>query len=730
MTSTVSLPDHVTRILEEVGITPRGIQVQSIEEGLLLGESILVSSPTGSGKTLVGEMGLLRAVLDGRKGLYLVPLRALAHQVARSLKERYDGKAVRIGVTTGDLHLRGDEMANYDIIVTTYERADSLLRHQTDWLEEIGTVVIDEVQTLSDGRRGARLESVILRLKKTIDDVQLISLSATVEQPQELASWLGSKLVSSSERPVPLVYKMFTTSNRPLAVRKATMAVVQSEGQVIVFHRTRREAEAEAERLAEHVGRQLGAAERGSLDREIGGFDSADSKMSGHLRKLLHNGIAFHHAGMASSSRYMVEDLFRRGLVRVICATTTLASGMHLPARTVVLTGTRSPEDYRSMLRANSVHQMLGRAGRPGYDSTGFGVILVSSRGEADMVKKLYFHVSEEDGRETLNPRYDPVESALGTSEYLTEQALVMLDLLGEASPEEIEDLLTESYFVHCGSRRSRSPMRLLVVDSVNAETAIERHGLNDTIRAAREGVLGRATMREASQEVLGGIVSGFQGGHFTCRFSARMNPNGSLEGATCSCGNPMEEGILCVHLVSLGLHAARAPETRDLANYVIPLALDEHAPIGALTRLGLVEAGKQKPLRISRLGRIVSRLYLSISTVREMLACLPFTDDSVGLMSLLRHLVSIESNLSLDESFVQFVGTMATTSTPIRDVAEDCGIPLGDAFGLLDRSRWLLYAINVLAEHGGLQSLQETSGSLLRAIDIRLDGRFIDGDD
>jgi hypothetical protein len=98
--------------------------------------------------------------------------------------------------------------------------------------------------------------------------------------------------------------------------------------------------------------------------------------------------------------------------------------------------------------------------------------------------------------------------------------------------------------------------------------------------------------------------------------------------------------------------------------------------------------------------------------------------------MSLLRHLVSIESNLSLDESFVQFVGTMATTSTPIRDVAEDCGIPLGDAFGLLDRSRWLLYAINVLAEHGGLQSLQETSGSLLRAIDIRLDGRFIDGDD
>ena len=727
MTSTVSVPGNVRRILEEVGITPRGIQLEAIEAGLLHGESVLISSPTGSGKTLVGEMGLLRAVLDGKRGLYLVPLRALAHQVARSLRERYDGRAVRIGVTTGDLHLTGEDMSNYDIVVTTYERADSLLRHQVPWLREIGTVVIDEIQTLSDGRRGARLESVILRVKRLMQDVQLISLSATVEEPQELASWLGAKLVSSRERPVPLVYKLFTSTNRSPAIRKAVMVVVQSEGQVIVFHRTRREAEAEAERLSEHVGRQLGTGERELVDREVSSLSEGDESLSGRLRRLLHDGVAFHHAGLPSASRYLVERLFSQGLIKVICATTTLASGMHLPARTVVLASTRSPEDYRVMLSANSVHQMLGRAGRPGYDSSGFGVILVGSKGEADKAKRLYFHVSQNDGSEVLAPKYDPVKSALGSSEHLTEQTLVLLDLLGEATHEEIEDLLTDSYHVMIGVHSSRSPMRLLAVDSVDAEAAIERHGLADTVRAAREGVLGKAAIRESSQDVLGGIVSGFQGGHFTCRFSARLNPNGSLEGAACSCGSPIDEGILCVHLVSLGLHAARNRETKEFADYVIPLALEEHSPLGVLTRLGLVEAGREKPLRISQLGRLVTRLYLSISTARELLACMPFTNDAVGLMSFLRHLVEMEGELSLDESYDQFVSTVATTSASVRDTADACGIPLGDAYGLLDRSRWLLHAINILSAHGGLEGLEEISGSLFRAVDSRFDRRFLD---
>jgi len=134
MTSVTDVPANVTRLLQQVGISPRGIQTQTIDAGILTGKSIMVCSPTGSGKTLVGEMALLRAIFDGKRGLYLVPLRALAYQVARLLKKRYEDNVIRVGVTTGDMHLTGEEMGEFDIIVTTYERADSLLRHQANWL--------------------------------------------------------------------------------------------------------------------------------------------------------------------------------------------------------------------------------------------------------------------------------------------------------------------------------------------------------------------------------------------------------------------------------------------------------------------------------------------------------------------------------------------------------------------------------------------------------------------
>ena len=732
MSSTSDIRSNVTRLLDDIGITPRGVQIQAIDAGLLEGQSIMITSPTGSGKTLVGEMALLRAIIEGKRGLYLVPLRALAYQVARNLRTRYQDKAVRIGVTTGDLHLTGDEMADFDIVVTTYERADSLLRHQVAWLPEVGTVVVDEVQSLSDSRRGARLESVILRMKRSLEDVQLVVLSATIKHPDDLAAWLGCTLVESRERPVPLANKIFTTSDRSLAVQRTTMAVVQSNGQVLVFHRTRREAEAEADRLADDVGRQLSILDKRNLDIELESLENTAIRITGSLRRALHQGVAFHHAGIASNVRGLIESLFRRGLIRVICATTTLASGMDLPARTVVLTNVKSPEDYTQWLSANAVHQMLGRAGRPGYDSKGFGVILAGSRGEAEEIQRRYFESIDSEGDQTLVPVYDRIQSKLGTSSSMTEQVLVVLDLLNEATPEEIEDFLTDSFLVFSGTRYARSPTRLINIDSASAETAIELHALQDTIRASRQGVLGKASIRDSNQEVLGGIVSGFQGGYFTCRFSARLGPSGVIEGPSCSCGNPIDgDGILCVHLVSLGMMASGDKNTQALADYVIPISLEEVSPLKKLIRMELAEGGTDGAIRITRLGRSVNRLYLSAPSVREILARLHCTEDSVGLMALLRHIVSLESGSNLDESFEHFVGEVATTASPLQEIAEHSGIALGDAHGLLDRTRWLLFAISVLAENGGMQKLKQLCDDLLRAIDSRYDERrLIDGSD
>ncbi len=718
MTTITDVPASITRILEQVGIAPRGIQTKAIEKGLLDGESIMVCAPTGSGKTLVGEIALLRAIFNGSRGLYLVPLRALAYQVARLLKERYEENTIHVGVTTGDMHLTGEEMSDYDIIVTTYERADSLLRHQVEWLPEVGTVVIDEIQNLSDSTRGARLESAILRLKRRINNLQIIALSATVKDPDELAEWLECKLIESTDRPVPLVCRVVPALDRSKAIQRTVMTVVQADGQVITFHRTRRWAEAEAERLANDVSRQLGSIERKSLDNEINSVETSFITLPPNLRKVLHHGVGFHHAGLSSNVRRLVENLFQKGMLRVVCATSTLASGMNLPARTVVLTSIRSPENHRELLSANTVHQMLGRAGRPGHDTKGFGVILTASHGENEFIKRRYF---DEVG-ETLVPHYDKVVSRLGSAVSLTEQTLVFLDMLSEASIEQLEDYLGDSFLLHSALRNLRSPMKPLHLGEISAESVIERHALLDTVRAARQGALGKVSIRETSEEVLGGIVSGFQGGHFTCRFSARPQASGTVEGANCSCGRPIDDdGILCLHLVSLGISAAKDERVLRIADYIVPIAMEESSPIGTLIRMGLVEGGKGESFKITKLGRIVNRLYLGIRTVRELLALMPITEDAVSLLSLVRHLVSLESTSVIDESFENLIGIIATSSMPIREIAEKTNIPLGDAYGLLERARWLLYSIVVLAEHGGLSRLVELSSGLLRGIDEKL---------
>jgi len=730
--STVSndVSSQVTKLLNQAGMRPRGVQSDSISKGLLEGKNIMVSSPTGSGKTLVGEMALLRATTCGKKGLFLVPLRALAVQIFKTMKERYEHLGVMIGLSTGDFQGTGEELAEFDIVVTTYERADSLLRRRSSWLSDLGAVVVDEIQTMSEIGRGARLESLIIRLKNSIEDLQIIALSATTGDPDEVAEWLGCKLVVSEERPVPLVHKVVTTSNRNQSLRKLVMTTVQGNGQVIVFHRTRREAEAQAKRLSEDVGRQFTSEEKKNLDQDLGSVENWNVTLSQELRSLLHNGIAFHHAGLGYNERRMVERLFGKGDVRVICATTTLAAGMDLPARTVIISSFKSPADYRRLLSANTVHQMLGRAGRPTHDKIGFGVILAGSTGETEEAKRRYFDilVDDKNGKETLIPKYDRINSTLGQAGSLSEQLLVVLDMLGSASIQEVENgIFGDSFLVHRAIRDSGAPMRVLQLGEISAIIVLERHALPETIQSARKSLLGRTILREKNETVIGGIVTSYDGGQFTCRFSARLSTSGTVEGPMCSCGTPVNEnGILCHHLVTLGM--AAAAELGNMADYVIPLSLSESSPLGQLIRLGLVEGASDGKLKPTKLGRAANRLYLSIPTVREILALLPTTDSSTELLWLLRHVVSIETGTSIDESLDNLLGSLVTTDISLPDLASQFGLSIGDVYGLLETSRWLLHSISVLSELGGLARAFELSRGLAEALDNKL-GRKIEED-
>ncbi len=198
------IPAKVYALLERRGFaTLRPAQAKAIDKGLFDDKNLLVCTPTASGKTLVGELAALNAVLHDRgKAVYVVPLRALAAEKHKQFTQDYPG--LKIALTSGDVDSDDSWLARYDIIITTSEKMDSLLRHRAPWLSSVKTLVIDEIHLLNDPGRGPTLEVLITLLRQLLPKLQAIGLSATIGNPEELADWLGAELVLDAWRPVRL----------------------------------------------------------------------------------------------------------------------------------------------------------------------------------------------------------------------------------------------------------------------------------------------------------------------------------------------------------------------------------------------------------------------------------------------------------------------------------------------------------------------------------------------
>ena len=182
----------------------RPSQKKAVKAGLLEGKSVLVCTPTASGKTLIAEIAAMKAILEKKKkAVYIVPLKALATEKYREFKRKYD-KVAKIALSIGNLDGSDPYLSDYDIVITTSEKLDSLLRHHSPWLINVGVVIIDEIHLLNDPTRGPTLEILITLLRRVLKDLQIIGLSATIGNPEELAEWLGARLVEDSWRPVKL----------------------------------------------------------------------------------------------------------------------------------------------------------------------------------------------------------------------------------------------------------------------------------------------------------------------------------------------------------------------------------------------------------------------------------------------------------------------------------------------------------------------------------------------
>ena len=178
------------------------IQEKAIKAGLLGKKSQLICAPTASGKTLVATMAIANTLEKG-KAIYIVPLKALANEKHKEYQELLKNTSYQAIMSTGDIDSPSPHLSKYDLLILTSEKFDSLIRHRVSWLNEIKTVIIDEIHLLNDPTRGPTLEIIITLLKSLIKP-QIIGLSATIGNPKELANWLEAELVIDTWRPVEL----------------------------------------------------------------------------------------------------------------------------------------------------------------------------------------------------------------------------------------------------------------------------------------------------------------------------------------------------------------------------------------------------------------------------------------------------------------------------------------------------------------------------------------------
>lgn len=419
------LPIHykVRRRLAKLGIKELyPPQLEAVRAGHK-GNNLLVTIPTASGKTLVAELLLVHRLLHAQdagkraKALYLCPLKALAAEKFHQFKAHWEPLGLTIALSTGDLDQREAPLQHSDVIILTNEKADSLVRGAVDWIQHVRVVVADEIHLLTDPDRGPTLEIVLARFRELLDEVQVIGLSATIANAAEVAAWLNATLVQSNWRPVPLregtahknkiILGDADPIELPLAGSGSTLECVvnetlQDRAQVLVFAPTRRTSKSTAAKLRVLLKSVLSNAELQDLERKSATLQKLNYSASSELDELAENvkfGLAFHHAGLPGRFRALVEQWFREGTLRVITATPTLAAGINIPARRVLIQSLRryDPERGRSFfIPVIEYKQMAGRAGRPGFDAEGESLILARDFHQARRLRKRYVHADPE----------------------------------------------------------------------------------------------------------------------------------------------------------------------------------------------------------------------------------------------------------------------------------------------------------------------------------------------
>jgi len=406
--------EFIKKFKEEKIITLYPPQEDIIKKNLLKERNLVLTLPTAAGKTLIATFTIIQKILyEKSKVVYIVPLVALANEKYFYYKNLFD-KKYKVAISVGDLDSSDPWLADYDVIICTTEKLDSLIRHGAQWLKQVGLIIVDEIHLLTDSSRGPTLEILLTLLREIIPRAQILGLSATIKNASELAKWLNAIVYVSDFRPVKLFEGIAYNSKLQFYGRKGyelqdletDAAIVENtlgmKKQCLFFVSSRKGAEALAERISNLVKPRLGRNEQNDLlkvSSEILDVLEIPTKQCKRLANCIKSGVAFHHAGLLGKQKRIIEENFRNGLIKIITATPTLALGVNLPAFRVII---RDAKRFYTGLGAVYIpvleyKQMTGRAGRPQYDEFGEAVLIAKTEEEVrDLTEHFIFGEPEE----------------------------------------------------------------------------------------------------------------------------------------------------------------------------------------------------------------------------------------------------------------------------------------------------------------------------------------------
>ena len=446
-------------------------QADCIKSGLLNGKSLLVSAPTASGKTLIAMLAMIDYLSKNNgKVIYLSPLRALAAEKFSEFKKLEKvalGKKIKVSISTGDFENLEKNLEKSDVLILTNEKMDSIIRHGAEWIEEIGLVIADEVHLIGDESRGPTLEMILTQLKLLDTKPQIVGLSATITNSDEIADWLECTLVKNDWRPVPLTEgvcdagEVTMSDGKTFEIERSLCGTpidlgiqsVKEGGQSLVFAETRTRSKSLATKAADAISQILEKKDLTELEKISKKIlsENEHTELIKTLAFLVKKGVAFHHAGLNQNCRETIETQFRKGTIKLLSSTPTLAAGVNLPARRVVISNINR---YNAKVGANrpisilEYKQLCGRAGRPQYDDHGESIIVGSGNTE-DLID--YY----------INGEPEPIVSKITDDKSLRTHILSVV----VTHPGIKKDEILEFFLQTLGGLQSRKPTIKFAID-------------------------------------------------------------------------------------------------------------------------------------------------------------------------------------------------------------------------------------------------------------------------